>query len=436
MFNKIKGTRDFSPLENNVIELIRSAFVNYARNYNFHLIETPIIESATLYKRSVASSDIVKKEMYEFKDKGGRDIALRPEGTAGFVRALVENKWYATLKTTKFAYYGPMFRYEQPQKGRYRQFNQAGFEIVDTIINPYNDAELIIAAASLLQCLDVKYVLKINSIGDEETRIRYQSELKKYFEKYKDQLNPISLERLENNVLRILDDKEESKKDFVKKAPKINKYLSENSTKFFKKLTSILDFNNIKYQVDYSLVRGLDYYDEVVFEFVSTSSQSGSQNTVIGGGRYSTLIKELGGPQLYSCGWGLGVDRIGDIISEENSENNEAEKINILVSSTSEKNLDILFSLTNELRNYGSKIEFIKEVSKSKKIFDKAQKLQADVVIFDDVINGQEVFVAKSLSDNDRIIFQYNEDGYADLLDFLAEHNLLSDLVAQDEDEE
>lgn len=437
MFNRIKGTRDFGPQENNVTELIRSAFVNYARNYNFHLIETPIIEPATLYRRSVASSDIVKKEMYEFKDKGDRDIALRPEGTAGFVRALVENKWYATLKNTKFAYYGPMFRYEQPQKGRYRQFNQAGMETVDTVINPYNDAELIIAAASLLQCLDVKCVLKINSIGDEVTRTRYQEELKKYFTKYKDQLNPISLERLENNVLRILDDKEESKKDFVKKAPKINKYLSKNSTEFFNKLTSILDFNNIKYQVDYSLVRGLDYYDEVVYEFVSTSKESGSQSTIIGGGRYSNLIKELGGPQLYACGFGFGVDRAADIINDENKDNNDAEKINILVATTSEKNLDILFSLTNELRNYGSKIEFIKEVVKSKKIFDKAQKLQADVVIFDDNIQDHETFVAKSLNDNDRIMFQYNEDGYADLLDFLAEHNLLSDLVAEeDEDEE
>nr|WP_307928129.1 histidine--tRNA ligase [Mycoplasmopsis bovis] len=280
----------------------------------FNLVETPILESADLYKRSVAGSDIVSKEMYEFTDKGNRILSLRPEGTAGFIRALIENKWHVINdefwpRTTKFAYYGPMFRYEQPQKGRMRQFYQAGVEIIDGKsgdLNIYQDAELINMAYELLDSLGVGFVLKINSIGDQKCRNKYQEELRKYLEQYKDELTPINQERLKNNVFRILDDKVDSQKPFMKKAPKLKDFLSSKSRDHFKKTLMLLDILNIKYEIDFSLVRGLDYYDEIVYEFVSSAKDAGSQSTIVGGGRYSNLVKELGGPDLFADRMRLG----------------------------------------------------------------------------------------------------------------------------------
>lgn len=440
MITKIKGTKDYSPSETNLFEYIRNVFLFNVGNYNFNYIETPIIESADVYKRSVAGSDIVQKEMYEFKDRGDRDIALRPEGTAGFVRALIENKWYAQVKTTKFAYYGPMFRYEQPQKGRQRQFYQAGVESISKELNPYIDAELIIMASNILKTLNVGYILKINSIGDTESRERYQKVLKDYFSKYKKDLTELSQQRIETNVLRILDDKIDSKKDFVKKAPKINKYLSAKSSDYFKKLLKILDDSNIKYQVDYSLVRGLDYYDEVVYEFVSNSEHAGSQSTLIGGGRYSTLINELGGPKLTAAGWGFGIDRIAQILQDDklDMEADLVEKVDIVIASLKEENKNALFELANELRSYGVKIEFMFDTTKTKKIFDCAKKLKADFVIFDDDMLKDNMFLVKELKKNDKLAFQYTEDGFLNLLEFLSENELKSindlDILLGDEE--
>lgn len=425
MFNKIKGTRDLNPIEMNVHEFIRDVFCKIVKSYNFSLIDTPIIEHSQLYKRSVAGSDIVKKEMYEFVDKGNREIALRPEGTAGFVRALVENKWYSTLKTPKFAYFGQMFRYEQPQKGRQRQFYQAGVESVGNS-NPFSDAELIAMGSTILDILGIKYKLRINFIGSETTREKYQNELKKYLENYKDQLSADSQNRLDNNVLRILDDKVDSQKDFVKKAPKINKFLSKEELDEFNSLLNILDNCYINYTVDYSLVRGLDYYDGTVFEFVSTSSKSGSQSTLIGGGRYSKLISELGGPQLASSGWGFGVDRTLELMLDEELDvsNDDVEVIDILVASTSDEQSIPLFAMSNELRAYGVKIEFLKDVTKSKKIFDKAKRLNAKFVIFNDNVNGNDLVLAKCLENNEKIYFSHTEEGFIDLMHFLDANEL------------
>ncbi|QSF13790.1 histidine--tRNA ligase [Mycoplasma sp. Mirounga ES2805-ORL] len=431
MINKIKGTRDYQPSEFRLLDTIKKVFISQCNAYNVDLIETPIIEAAELYKRSVAGSDIVKKEMYEFEDKGKRAIALRPEGTAGFVRALVENKWYAS-KNNKFAYFGPMFRYEQPQKGRYRQFYQAGVEIIGDS-NPYLDCELISLANNILKILDMKYILKINSIGDIESRKKYEDALREYLLDYKDELTTLSQERLDKNVLRILDDKIDGKKDFLKKAPKIKDYLSDESKKYFEEVTKLLDELNIKYQIDYSLVRGLDYYDQLVFEFVSTSQGSGSQSTLIGGGRYSSLIQELGGPKIGASGFGFGIDRCMDIIIEENGED-ENYGVDILIASTQEENKIKLFSLANELRNYNIKVEFINDAIKSKKIFDKAEKLNASCVIFDDKFNEQNTFVCKILNDK-KIVFAYTEDGFIDLMMFLEENGIIDESLIEEIEE-
>ncbi|VEU76918.1 histidine--tRNA ligase [Mycoplasmopsis columbina] len=439
MFTKIKGTRDLFGKEEKLIETIRREFLDTVYSFNFEWIDTPIFESAQLFKRSAETSDIVKKEMYEFKDKGQRELVLRPEGTAGFVRALIENKWYASSKSGKFAYCGPMFRYEQPQKGRYRQFMQAGVEYISEI-NPYNDAEIILLAKKILNNLGVSFTLKINSLGDLESRNAYQKALKEYLLPYKDQLNEINQERLEKNVLRILDDKEDSQKDFIKNAPKIFNYLTENSKRYFSTLTTILQANNVKYQIDYSLVRGLDYYDQIVFEFVSNSKNSPAQSTIIGGGRYSNLIEELGGPKLSACGWGFGIDRCADMILNDIDDQNSLfkaflENLDIYVASTNENDLMTLFSLSNELRNYGLVVEFNKEIVKNKKIFDKANKFGAKYVIFNDPINQSGIFTVKNLKSNEKINFAFNEDGYADLLEFLSEElEQLNNLEIEEEE--
>ncbi|MBZ4218416.1 histidine--tRNA ligase [Mycoplasma tauri] len=416
MVSKIKGTKDYSPSLANCKEVIKKQFYKQIKNFCFNIIETPIMEPVELYRRSVSESDIVKKEMYEFKDKGKRDIALRPEGTAGFIRALIENKWYVPndeIKSTKFAYFGPMFRYEQPQKGRLRQFYQAGVETImpkDQDLNPYQDAELIIMAWNILKSLNIDFVLKINSIGDSNSRILYQDNLKKYLQDYKNELTETSQERLNNNVLRILDDKIDSQKDFVKNAPKIDSFLSEKSKEYFDKLLYILDKNAIKYQKDSSLVRGLDYYDEVVYEFVSLSQNAGSQSTVIGGGRYSNLVKDLNGPDLYASGWGMGVDRLIDLMLDDKNHlfkdiNN---KIDVLIGASNINNLDKLFSLCILLRNYIPNIEFISTPFKSKKLFEKAKKYNSTFLVCDDEKEGDNCFIIKNLLTNEKWIYKFS----------------------------
>ncbi|WP_029513757.1 histidine--tRNA ligase [Mycoplasmopsis primatum] len=453
MINRIKGTRDYSSRELQYRQDIINEFLQSCDLYGFNLIETPIFENASLFRRSVGGSDIVHKEMYEFKDKGGRDIALRPEGTAGFVRAMIENKWYAPsdsdyAKVTKYAYYGPMFRYEQPQKGRLRQFYQAGVESIcpkTDLPNEFQDAELIILANSILSNLDIDYQLKINSIGDKESRERYQIVLKKYFEKYKDQLSEINQERLQNNVLRILDDKEDSQKSFVKKAPKIKDYLTDNSKNYFAKLLKILDDNGIEYKIDDSLVRGLDYYDEVVYEFVSDDESAGSQATIIGGGRYSTLVKELDGPDLYSSGWGMGLDRIIDIYFSDLDDYADGEdddlplsqSIDILVATSNSNRRNDFFNLVSQLRDKNLSVEFLFEAVKQKKIFDKAKKFKCRFLITDDEKEPNNLAVIKNLETNEKIHFnEKTYTGFETVLEFINSYLLEYDDTDETDEEE
>ncbi|TKA59015.1 Histidyl-tRNA synthetase [Mycoplasmopsis bovis 8790] len=433
MFNRVKGTSDYitSDIEKRG-EILREFFRLIELNC-FNLVETPILELADLYKRSVAGSDIVSKEMYEFTDKGNRMLSLRPEGTAGFIRALIENKWHIINdefwpRTTKFAYYGPMFRYEQPQKGRMRQFYQAGVEIIDGKsgdLNIYQDAELINMAYELLDSLSVGFVLKINSIGDQECRNKYQEELRKYLEQYKDELTPISQERLKNNVFRILDDKVDSQKPFMKKAPKLNDFLSSKSRDHFTKTLMLLDILNIKYEIDFSLVRGLDYYDEIVYEFVSSAKDAGSQATIIGGGRYSNLVKELGGPDLFAAGWGLGIDRLIDIMKIEQGEKYSQDiedNIDIVIGTSNPDYKILLFGIAKELRDRGFSTNFIYESIKSKKIYEKAQKNGAQYLISDDEKDPNGYCFVKNLFSGKKIKFNLiSENSAAKVLDFIDE---------------
>ncbi|OAB49159.1 histidine--tRNA ligase [Mycoplasmopsis gallinarum] len=418
--NKIKGTRDSNIFESQIREEIRSLFVAYMNAFNFKAIETPILEPSELYRRSVPESDIVQKEMYDFVDKGKREITLRPEGTAGFIRALVNEKWYATNHLNKYWYWGPMFRYEQPQKGRYRQFNQAGIEFIGEA-NPFNDAEIIILAAEFLKELNVPYKLKINTLGDNESKQKYQQALKEYFLPYKNELNELNQKRLEKNVLRILDDKEDSQKEFVKNAPKNKDFLNEFSKNYFNKILLLLTDNDIVYEVDDSLVRGLDYYDQTVFEFV-LDVDNFAQSTIIGGGRYSKLIQELNGPEMSACGWGFGVDRCLDFLVEQKAkESLNPEEVLVLIGTNQENKLVDFFNISMALSSNFCSTSFINKATKAKKIFEKAKKLNVQFLITnDDYIENEDQIVLKNLATNQKLILDlYDESLINKILDFI-----------------
>ncbi|UUD36475.1 histidine--tRNA ligase [Mycoplasmopsis citelli] len=418
MINKVKGTIDYSIGQYTKKRAALSIFEYLVEKFGFSMIETPILEYAELFKRTNQNSDMVQKEMFTFVDKGGREIVLRPEGTASFVRAFVNNKWYAQSEIDKFAYWGPMFRYERPQSGRYRQFYQAGVEYVGDK-NPYKDAHVIFTGQLLMdffaQKAGKKVELKINSIGDEQTRIKYQEALKEFLLPYKDQLSEISQQRLaSNNVLRILDDKVDSKLPFMKNAPQISHFYSPESKKYFQDVLDKLDLYEFKYKIDPNLVRGLDYYDEIVFEFIGKTNQG--ETTLIGGGRYSDLIEELGGPKLSSVGFGFGVDRIieflGDLLDDTDNTRivpnlGFVDNRDILIGASEKASvLENLYSFYLGLNFEGDnfKMTFVPELTKSKKLFEMAKKQNVRFLLYEDPkISNPDIVVLKDLVKNKKI---------------------------------
>ncbi|WP_434133010.1 histidine--tRNA ligase [Metamycoplasma hominis] len=415
MFQRLKGTRDIYGLEEKVLNLIENKFFKIIKNYNFKRICTPIIEDANLFIKSVGeTSDIVSKEMYLFKDNGQRDIALRPEGTASAIRAFVENK-INNLEPTKLAYFGPMFRYERPQKGRYRQFIQGGVELIEnsTIENNF---EIIKLAYDFLKSLKISNItLEINNLGSFESRNNYIEILKEYFSKYKEQLNEISLIRLQKNVLRILDDKEEIKKDFVKNAPKLIDYLSSIEKERFKNLLDLLDEFEIKYVINPYLVRGLDYYNDVVFEFVSNSDALGSQCTVLGGGRYDGMIKSFGGPDIGSIGFAFGVDRLMEIIMS-NIDNYPELNFNetILIAYLNEDEKNEIRKIAYDLRK-DFQVIFPSQRQSIKSLFRLQYKLQPKYLIFKELNMKKNELKIKSVL-NERNIIYTNLDEFKNII--------------------
>lgn len=415
MFQRLKGTRDIYGLEEKVLNLIENKFFKIIKNYNFKRICTPIIEDANLFIRSVGeTSDIVSKEMYLFKDNGQRDIALRPEGTASTIRAFVENK-INNLEPTKLAYFGPMFRYERPQKGRYRQFIQGGVELIEnsTIENNF---EIIKLAYDFLKSLKISNItLEINNLGSFESRNNYIEILKEYFSKYKEQLNEISLIRLQKNVLRILDDKEEIKKDFVKNAPKLIDYLSSIEKERFKNLLDLLDEFEIKYVINPYLVRGLDYYNDIVFEFVSNSDTLGSQCTVLGGGRYDGMIKSFGGPDIGSIGFAFGVDRLMEIIMS-NIDNYPELNFNetILIAYLNEDEKNEIRKIAYDLRK-DFQVIFPSQRQSIKSLFRLQYKLQPKYLIFKELNMKKNELKIKSVL-NERNIIYTNLDEFKNII--------------------
>jgi histidyl-tRNA synthetase len=282
---------------------------DFFRRYNYSEVRTPVFEEAQLFVRSVGeASDIVRKEMFVFEDKGGRELALRPEGTAGVVRAYVEHGLYRQAQPLKLFYVGPMFRHERQQKGRYRQHTQIGVEVLGSA-DPLVDVEVISLLYGLHQAVGVKdELVYLNNLGDLETRRSYVPELRAFLERHRDELDPDSVARLETNPLRTFDSKDENTQALLAEAPAIGDFLSPEASAHLAAVEEGLDSLGIPYEIDERLVRGLDYYTLTVFE--AKSGALGAQDTVGAGGRYNGLIAELGGPDLAGIGFGSGVERI------------------------------------------------------------------------------------------------------------------------------
>lgn len=311
-----KGTLDVYGLEGKLYDYIYEYTSNFMKLYNYDFIKLPTFEYTELFYRGVGSTtDVVNKETYDFVDKGGRNITLRPEFTAGVVRSYIENKLYVD-GVSKFYYFGSAFRYERPQSGRLREFTQFGVEAFG-IKNPYFDAEIINLAYKYLSGLNITDLkVYINTLGDNESRDNYNKVIKEYLEKDYDNLCDTCKERLNKNPLRILDCKYDSDREYIKNAPKIIDYINDESKKYYEKVKEALTLLDIPFEEDKTLVRGLDYYSHTVFEIKSNLEFLGKANTLLAGGRYDTLVETLGGPGTPAMGFAAGIERIMTVLAE------------------------------------------------------------------------------------------------------------------------
>lgn len=307
----LRGMRDLlPPLSEKYLFFLENAS-SIAKRFGFKYIETPILEETSLFKRSVGeSSDIVGKEMYQFIDKGKNDVSLRPEGTAGIVRSFIEHKLDKKEGNFRFYYHGPMFRYERPQKGRFREFHQFGVESFGEK-SVYEDANIIVLTKEILEFFKIDYNLKINSLGCPKCMPNYRKKLLNFLDKVEAKVCQDCLRRKATNPIRVLDCKVDACKDIYIDAPKLLDNLCSECKSDFSTLKELLKLNNIKYEIDIFLVRGLDYYTKTAFEFVN--KDIGSQNAIAGGGRFDGLVEFLGGKPTPAIGFAIGVERILDL---------------------------------------------------------------------------------------------------------------------------
>jgi len=311
MIKALRGMKDTLPPQSYKYNYFIENCTKIVKKYGFEFIETPILEETSLFKRSVGeSSDIVGKEMYQFIDKGGNDVCLRPEGTAGVVRSFIENKMDRQGLKQKFFYYGPMFRYERPQKGRLRQFHQFGVESFGET-SVLEDVSIIMMIKEILDFFAINYTLKLNSLGCHECMPSYKNGLVEKLEKIEGLCEDCKRRKL-TNPIRVFDCKNENCQNLIKDLPRIKDALCDSCKSDFETLLSMLDELGVKYELDSNLVRGLDYYNKTAFEFVSTDL--GAQNAVAGGGRYDRLVEFLDGKPTPAIGFAIGIERLLDMI--------------------------------------------------------------------------------------------------------------------------
>lgn len=359
MITKPKGTKDIYGVEAKRWQYVSKVIDEVMEKYNYNFIRVPVFESSELFHRGVGeTSDIVTKETYDFTDRGGRNMTLRPEGTAGVVRSYIENKMYGDdNKPTKLYYNCPMYRYERPQAGRYRELTQFGYELIGTD-DPLSDAEVISLAVNIYKILGLKEIkVNINSLGDKKSREDYREALINHFKPHIDELCEDCKERLEKNPLRILDCKVDSESKLMKNAPKTIDYLNDESKERFDKVKEYLEIMNVEYEVNPSIVRGLDYYNHTVFEIEAKVEGFGAQNVIGGGGRYNGMVEQLGGPSVPGVGFAAGFDRLMLALEKEGIDipiNNSVDLFLLYVNDDEKK---YAAYLTNLLRMSGFIVE-------------------------------------------------------------------------------
>lgn len=389
MIQKPKGTYDVYGNKGKTFTILEDLMKSLMEKYNYEYVRTPLFEASELFHRGVGeTTDIVTKETYDFKDRGDRNMTLRPEGTAGVVRSFIENKMYAnTASPVKTWYYGPMYRYERPQSGRFREFYQYGVEVFGSE-SAMLDAEVISIPVNFYKLLGLKGIkVNINSLGDKESRENYRNALLDYFKPYINDLCEDCKSRYLKNPLRILDCKVDGHLDIMKNAPKITDYLNEASQKHFEEVKTYLDSLHIEYVVDPSLVRGLDYYTHTVFEVEANVEGFGSQNVLCGGGRYNGLVEAIGGPVTPGVGFAMGLERLLTALEYEKIDLVGEDVVDVYVIPM-ENCEDYSFALTQSLRMSGFKVETDYAVRKITNSFKQADRVGAKVVI---IVGEEEV---------------------------------------------
>lgn len=379
MINIPKGTKDVLPSESYKWHYVERIARETADLYCLNEIRTPTFEHTELFLRGVGdTTDIVNKEMYTFRDKGDRSITLKPEGTSGVARSFIENGLFNSAMPLKMYYITPVFRYENPQKGRLREHHQFGVEVYGGA-GADTDAEVIKLAYTVLKKCGLSVKLYINSMGCPDCRKKYNEALKGYFADKLDKLCPTCRERYYKNPLRILDCKEEECKALCKDAPKIIDYLCEDCSAHFKKLQELLTDCGVAYEINPFIVRGLDYYTKTVFEFVTTAL--GSQGTVCGGGRYDNLISQLGGTPTCGVGFGMGIERLLMLMEAENVIIPERENVKLYIATMGDAAYKKAFEIVSALRDKGVKAEVDHAGRGIKAQFKYADKIHAENVV-------------------------------------------------------
>ena len=405
----IRGTQDIFGPEAETFAFVVETFERVRKLYRFRRVEMPVFERTEVFSRAIGeTTDVVSKEMYSFEDRGGESLTLRPEFTAGMARAYLTNGWQQHAPV-KLATHGPLFRYERPQKGRYRQFHQLDAEIIGAG-EPQADVELLAMADQLLRELGIEGVtLQLNTLGDADSREAWRAALVEHFRAVKGELSEDSQERLEKNPLRILDSKDPRDKRFVADAPKIDQFLSDEALRFFESVTTGLDAAGVKWARAESLVRGLDYYRHTAFEFVpdegsAAAAALGSQSTILGGGRYDGLMESLGGPPTPAVGWAAGIERLAMLVGERSDDSTD-----VVVVVENDDFLSRGIAVLNILRAGGLTAEMMATGSPRKR-FDKASKTNPKALLS---VGGVGADAAPVRSDDEALVNRVADLVYA-----------------------
>ena len=408
MIKRQKGCNDITGRQAKIWKYVESVIDSLMEKYNYNYISTPIIEATELFHRGIGdTTDIVTKESYDFEDKGGRKITLRPEGTAGVVRSYIENKMYGDPNQPVKVYYnGTMYRYERPQSGRDRELTQFGMEILGSD-DPLCDAEIISAAVNLYKMLGLKEIkVNLNSLGDNESRKKYREALIEYFRPHIGNFCNDCQERYEKNPLRILDCKVDADNEYLKNAPTTLDYLNEESRTRFKKVQEYLDIMQIEYTINPKIVRGLDYYNHTVFEIEAKVDGFGSNNVIGAGGRYNGLVSQLGGPETPCVGFASGIGRLVMALELEDVKLPINDSVDLFLMYVSEDEKKYAVYLAQELRMAGFVVETEYTGRNLKGQFRQADRLNAKYlcILNSEDLNNNEVKIKNNKTKEEEII--------------------------------